>query len=107
MAEHPRSPGRVPPRGGRGAALAVLGALALGALVWWSIPRGDPGSGAGRANAPASHGGAFVDVAAERALGRGAEVVFIDNRARTLEGEKEIPDLLLDTARLAVDRAST
>lgn len=48
---------------------------------------------------------AAVDVAAERATARGAEVVFADNRAITLEGDGELPDLLLETARLAIDRA--
>lgn len=48
---------------------------------------------------------AAVDVAADRATARGAEVVFADNRAITLEGDGELPDLLLETARLAVDRA--
>lgn len=48
---------------------------------------------------------AAVDVAAERALARGAEVVFLDNRAVTLGGDGELPDLLLETAKLAVERA--
>jgi cyclic 2,3-diphosphoglycerate synthase len=48
---------------------------------------------------------AAVDIAADRATARGAEVVFADNRAVTLEGDGELPDLLLETARLAVDRA--
>lgn len=48
---------------------------------------------------------AAVDVAAEQATARGAEVVFADNRAITLEGDGELPDLLLETARLAIDRA--
>jgi cyclic 2,3-diphosphoglycerate synthetase len=48
---------------------------------------------------------AAVDVAAERALARGAEVVFADNRAQTIGGDGEVGDLLLETARLAVDRA--
>lgn len=48
---------------------------------------------------------AAVDVAADRATARGAEVVFADNRAITLEGDGELPDLLLESARLAVDRA--
>lgn len=48
---------------------------------------------------------AAVDVAADRATARGAEVVFADNRAITLEGDGELPDLLLETARLAIDRA--
>ena len=48
---------------------------------------------------------AAVDVAARAALARGAEVVFADNRAATIEGDRELPDLLLETARLAVERA--
>jgi cyclic 2,3-diphosphoglycerate synthetase len=48
---------------------------------------------------------AAVDVAASRASERGAEVVFVDNRAVTLEGDGSVDDLLLDTARLAVNRA--
>ena len=48
---------------------------------------------------------AAIDVAAERALARGAEVVFADNRAETLEGDGQLPELLLETARLAVERA--
>jgi cyclic 2,3-diphosphoglycerate synthetase len=48
---------------------------------------------------------AAVDVAADRATARGAEVVFADNRAVSLEGDGDLPDLLLQTARLAMDRA--
>jgi cyclic 2,3-diphosphoglycerate synthetase len=48
---------------------------------------------------------AAVDVAAERALARGAEVVFADNRAETLGGDGRLPDLLLEAARAAVERA--
>ena len=47
---------------------------------------------------------AAIDVAAERALQRGAEVVLADNRAETIEGDGELSDLLLQTARLAVER---
>jgi cyclic 2,3-diphosphoglycerate synthetase len=50
---------------------------------------------------------AAIDVAAERALSRGAEVVFADNRAETLEGDGHLPDLLLETARAAVERADS
>ena len=49
---------------------------------------------------------AAVDVAADRALARGAEVVFADNRAETLEGDGPLPDLLLEAARAAVERAA-
>lgn len=48
---------------------------------------------------------AAIDVAAERAISRGADVVFADNRAQTLEGDGELPDILLEMARLAADRA--
>jgi cyclic 2,3-diphosphoglycerate synthetase len=48
---------------------------------------------------------AAVDVAARRAGERGAEVVFVDNRAETLDGDGSVEDLFLETARLAVDRA--
>ena len=48
---------------------------------------------------------AAVDVAADRALARGAEVVFADNRAETIGGDGELPDLLLETARRAMERA--
>lgn len=47
---------------------------------------------------------AAIDVAAERALERGAEVVFSDNRAESMGGDGELSDLLLETARLAVER---
>ncbi len=48
---------------------------------------------------------AAVDVAVRTAMERGAEVVFADNRAETIEGDGDLPDLLLETARLAVERA--
>ena len=47
---------------------------------------------------------AAIDVAAEHALERGAVVVLSDNHARTVGGDGELPDLLLETARLAVER---
>jgi cyclic 2,3-diphosphoglycerate synthetase len=47
---------------------------------------------------------AAIDVAVERALERGAEVVLADNRADTVGGDGELQDLLLETARLAVER---
>lgn len=49
---------------------------------------------------------AAVDVAAEWALSKEAEVVFVDNRAETLEGDGQLPDLLLETARVAIERAT-
>ena len=48
---------------------------------------------------------AAVDVAVRTALERGAEVVFADNRAETIEGDGDLPDLLLEATRLAMDRA--
>jgi cyclic 2,3-diphosphoglycerate synthase len=48
---------------------------------------------------------AAIDVAAERALQRGAAVVFADNRAETLKGDGELPDLLRQVAGTAVQRA--
>ena len=48
---------------------------------------------------------AAVDVAAERARERGAAVVFADNRAETLEGDGDLPELLEQTARTAIERA--
>jgi cyclic 2,3-diphosphoglycerate synthetase len=47
---------------------------------------------------------AAIDVAAEHALARGAEVVLSDNHAQTVGGDGELSDLLLETARLAVER---
>jgi cyclic 2,3-diphosphoglycerate synthase len=46
-----------------------------------------------------------VAVAARQARERGADIVFVDNRPETLEGDGEVDDLLLETARSAVDRA--
>jgi cyclic 2,3-diphosphoglycerate synthetase len=48
---------------------------------------------------------AAIDVAARRALDRGAEVVFVDNRPRTVGGEGEIDELLTETIQLAGERA--
>ncbi|MGH2654879.1 MAG: 2,3-diphosphoglycerate synthetase, partial [Actinomycetota bacterium] len=48
---------------------------------------------------------AAVDVAARAALDRGAEVVFADNRAATIEGDQDLSELLLEIARMAVERA--
>lgn len=49
---------------------------------------------------------AAVDVAVRAALERGAEVVFADNRAVTIEGDRDLSELLLETAQRAVERAS-
>ncbi|HEX2266649.1 MAG TPA: 2,3-diphosphoglycerate synthetase [Actinomycetota bacterium] len=50
--------------------------------------------------------GAGVDVAARRALERSADVVFVDNRPETVEGDGEVDDLLLEAASLAKARAA-
>lgn len=47
---------------------------------------------------------AAVDVACERALARGAGVVFVDNRAVSVEGEPELGAALRETIELAVER---
>jgi len=47
---------------------------------------------------------AAVDVACERALARGAEVVFADNRPVTVGGDGDLTDLLRETCLLAVER---
>lgn len=47
---------------------------------------------------------AAIDVAAHRARARGADVVFVDNRPETLDGDGDVDALLLEAARLAVER---
>ncbi|MEX1047335.1 MAG: 2,3-diphosphoglycerate synthetase [Actinomycetota bacterium] len=47
---------------------------------------------------------AAVDVASREALDRGAEVVFLDNRAVVVEGDSDLGSLLGDTAALAMER---
>jgi cyclic 2,3-diphosphoglycerate synthetase len=49
---------------------------------------------------------AAIDVAAERALAADAEVVFLDNRPETTGGDGDVRDLLLEVARLAVERGT-
>lgn len=49
---------------------------------------------------------AAVDVAARRALERGADVVFVDNRPKGVGGDGDLDRLLADTMQLAADRAS-
>src|SRR5438093_1725329 len=49
---------------------------------------------------------AAVDVAARRALERGAEVVFVDNRPRTAGGEGDLDELVAQTIQAARDRGS-
>ena len=48
---------------------------------------------------------AAIDVAARRALDRGAEVVFVDNRLKGVGGDGDLDQLLTDTLDLASDRA--
>jgi cyclic 2,3-diphosphoglycerate synthetase len=48
---------------------------------------------------------AAIDIAAVRARDRGAEVVFVDNRARTVAGDGDLPELLEEVTALAVSRA--
>jgi len=48
---------------------------------------------------------AAVDVGVERALARGAEVVFVDNRATVIEGPADLDTLLGDTLALATERS--
>jgi cyclic 2,3-diphosphoglycerate synthetase len=47
---------------------------------------------------------AAVDVACERALGRGAEVVFVDNRVVTIEGENDLDGALRSVIEVALER---
>jgi len=49
---------------------------------------------------------AAVDVAARRALDRGAEVVFVDNRPKGVGGDGDLDELLSDTFDLARERAA-
>ena len=48
---------------------------------------------------------AAVDVACDRAMARGAEVVFVDNRAVALEGDTDLPTALRETIGLAGKRS--
>jgi cyclic 2,3-diphosphoglycerate synthetase len=47
---------------------------------------------------------AAVDVACERALAKGAQVIFVDNRAVVIEGEDDLSTLLAETIDLARTR---
>src|SRR6266545_4618288 len=47
---------------------------------------------------------AAVDVACERAMSRGAAVVFVDNRPLVVDGGTDLPNLLAETLDLAVKR---
>jgi cyclic 2,3-diphosphoglycerate synthetase len=49
---------------------------------------------------------AAVDVACDRAIARGAQVVFVDNRAVALDGEPDLGAALRTTIELAVERKS-
>ena len=48
---------------------------------------------------------AAVDVAAERALARGAAVVFVDNRAEVVDGDADLDGTLSDVMDLAMTRS--
>jgi cyclic 2,3-diphosphoglycerate synthase len=48
---------------------------------------------------------AAVDVAARRALDRGAEVVFMDNRPRAVGGDVDVDEAMRDVTSLAVERS--
>jgi cyclic 2,3-diphosphoglycerate synthetase len=50
---------------------------------------------------------AAVDTAVARALDRGAEVVFVDNRAEAVEGSMDLDTALGGAIDLALDRAAT
>jgi cyclic 2,3-diphosphoglycerate synthetase len=47
---------------------------------------------------------AAVDVACDRALARGAEVVFVDNRAVVTEGDDDLQTVLAETIDLSMKR---
>jgi cyclic 2,3-diphosphoglycerate synthase len=47
---------------------------------------------------------AAVDVACERAIARGAEVVFVDNRAEAVEGPADLTTVIGETIQLAIER---
>jgi len=47
---------------------------------------------------------AAVDVACDRALAKGAEVLFVDNRAVVVEGEADLSSALMETIGLAGER---
>ena len=49
---------------------------------------------------------AAVDVAARRALERGAEVVFVDNRPRGVGGDGELDELLAEAVLLSRTRTT-
>jgi cyclic 2,3-diphosphoglycerate synthase len=47
---------------------------------------------------------AAVDVACERAIERGAEVVFVDNRATVVEGDMDLDTMLGSVVGVAMQR---
>jgi len=49
---------------------------------------------------------AAVDVACDRALARGANVVFVDNRATVVDGDADLPTVLRETIDLAMERVA-
>jgi len=50
---------------------------------------------------------AAVDVGVERALARGAEVVFVDNRATVVEGPSDLRAALVEVLELAMERGKS
>jgi predicted GTPase len=49
---------------------------------------------------------AAIDIGAARAIHRGAEVVFVDNRAVVVEGSKDLDSALAETIELARNRGN-
>ena len=47
---------------------------------------------------------AAVDIACDRGLARGAQVVFVDNRAVSVEGEEDLRTAIVETIELAERR---
>jgi cyclic 2,3-diphosphoglycerate synthetase len=50
---------------------------------------------------------AAVDIGVERALARGAEVVFVDNRATVVEGSTDLRTAIAEALELAMERGSS
>ena len=50
---------------------------------------------------------AAVDVGVEQAIARGAEVVFVDNRATVVEGSTDLRTAIAEALELAMERGSS
>jgi predicted GTPase len=50
---------------------------------------------------------AAVDIGVERAIARGAEVVFVDNRATVVEGSTDLRTAIAEALELAMERGSS